>query len=306
LNRRERVENIGMYRGGMSLNEAREQCYYRIVVLGDPHLPTRAYQKVNKIIAAKNKVIEDINTWKDVNQIVVVGDITARFGNKMEYCYARQYFAQFNKPISFIAGNHDYIYLDFVSPDGMLITGNAASQDKKLKRFKGTFGPLYYCQKVGRYLLIFLSPDMLNPYYLTQISERQLGWFRNLVLKSFSAPTIVFFHAPLAGTLFPYNNNINIPNYIPQPQKFIEEVINYNSQIFLWISGHTHTSADNPSYMSNVNVFKGRVLNIHNADMDRSVIWTNSLYLYSNRVVVKTFNHTDDIWETDLERVIYV
>ena len=282
------------------------ECYYRIVVLGDPHLPTRVHRQVNKIIEAKNKVVEDINAWEDVNQISVVGDITARFGNKEEYCYARQYFAQFNKPISFIAGNHDYIFLDFVSPEGMLITGDAAAQEKKLRRFKATFGSLYYSYKVGRYLLIYLSPDKLNPYYLTQISEQQLEWFRNQLVKNFSEPTIVFFHAPLPGTLLSYSNNINTPNYIPQPRKAIEEIIDYNPQIILWISGHAHTSANNPSYASNINVYKGRIINIHNADMDRLMIWTNSLYLYPNRVVIKTFNHKKNIWETDLERVIYI
>jgi hypothetical protein len=56
----------------------------------------------------------------------------------------------------------------------------------------------------------------------------------------------------------------------------------------LWVSGHTHTPADNPSFAADLNLYAGRVTNIHNSDLDREVIWTNSLYLYADKVTVKT------------------
>ncbi|XER09645.1 3',5'-cyclic adenosine monophosphate phosphodiesterase CpdA [Sporomusa rhizae] len=287
--------------------------YYRIVVLGDPHLPVREREvkdltKRHKIVDAKNKVVEDINSWEDVKQINVMGDIVAQFGTVEEYAYARQYFARFNKPISFIVGNHDYIYADAFSTEGKFIRADAVSREQKLNRFKEAFGQsvLFYSQTVGRYLLIFLSPDSLESSHLTQISEQQLVWFRNELEKHPAAPTIIFFHAPLAGTLLNYNKDVNTPNFIVQPKDAVEKIINDNPQILLWVSGHTHTSATNPSYASSVNAFGGRLTNIHNADMDRETIWTNSLYLYPNKVLIKTFNHKEKVWEADLERTIYI
>ena len=41
-------------------------------------------------------------------------------------------------------------------------------------------------------------------------------------------------------------------------------------------------------------------------DMDRTTVWTNSLYLYSDKIVVKTFDHGRKIWMEDLERTFIV
>ena len=84
------------------------------------------------------------------------------------------------------------------------------------------------------------------------------------------------------------------------------ELIQRHPQIFLWVSGHTHTPATNASFASPVNVYAGRVTTIHNADMDRETIWTNSLYLYPDRVVVKTFDHKSGAWLEQLERTVYL
>jgi len=285
--------------------------YYRIVVLGDPHLPVREREvkdlgRRQKIIEAKRKVAEDINAWDDVHQINVLGDIVAQFGNEEEYAYAAEYFARFKKPVYLIAGNHDYIYTDSFSAQGKFVLGGAASRKQKLSRFKKTFGELFYSQSVGQYLLVYLSPDALETPHLAQMSDEQLDWFRSEVAKNPTAPTIVFFHAPLAGTLLNYNRLVNTPDFIAMPEQAIAEILRDNPQIILWVSGHTHTPATNPSYASPVNTFAGHVLNIHNADMDRETIWTNSLYLYPDKVVVKTFNHREQIWQKELERTVYL
>ena len=53
--------------------------YYRIVVLGDPHLPYKPKlwnkkARQDRVIATKNKLLEQINAWDDVNLVVAVGD----------------------------------------------------------------------------------------------------------------------------------------------------------------------------------------------------------------------------------------
>ncbi len=326
MNRRDFIRKLAIYGGTIGLLDklinrsillanpsSKGLDYHRIVLLGDPHLPVRYSRnpdlaKQERIIQAKKNVIKDINEWDDVHHITVLGDIVAQFGNEEEYDYAKQFFGQVNKEISFIVGNHDYTYEDYHSAEDKLIRANAYSQQSKLDYFKETFGltELYYSKKIGRYNLIFLSPDCLESPHLTEISKKQLNWFREELAKNASAPTLVFFHAPLVGTLLSYNQNINTHNFIAQPKKDIEEIINKNQQIILWVSGHTHTTPKNPSYASNINVFGGRVTNIHNTDMDRERIWSNSLYLYPDKIIVKTFNHKEKIWEADLERTINV
>lgn len=283
--------------------------YYRIVLLADPHLPSRVSRaaepvRYDKITAAKNKLIEDINAWQDVGEIVVLGDIAASRGTTDEYAYAVAYFAKFRALRAFITGNHDYLYLDEPDRNGRSVRGDAAARGDKLRRFKETFDltELYRSQMVGRYLLIFLSVDSLDSPYLAQISDRQLKWLTAELRKNPAAPTIIFCHAPLAGTLAQYNKSVNTPNSVAQPAQPLAEIITANPQILLWVSGHTHTPADNPSFASGLNLFAGRVTNIHNTDLDREGIWTNSLFLYTDKVTVKTFNHKKGVWVAELER----
>lgn len=282
--------------------------YYRIIVLGDPHLPVKYSGqdliKQQKIIDAKNKIIEDINSWKDVKQIHVLGDIVARVGVKAEYEYAKDYFDRFNKPVFFISGNHDYIY-ESLSADGKYIRGDANSRLLKLNLFKDTFrlNSLFYSQKIGRYLMVFLSVDSVESDYLTQMSDLQIDWFRHELEANSQMPTLVFFHAPLVGTLLSYNKRINTPNFIANPQEQIADIINSNQQIVLWVSGHTHTPAVNLSYCSSINAFNDHVTNIHNSDMDRQTIWTNSIYLYQDKISIRTFNHEAQRWEREFDRV---
>jgi len=75
-------------------------------------------------------------------------------------------------------------------------------------------------------------------------------------------------------------------------------------QVFMWVSGHTHTSPKEESYSSNINIYAKRITNIHNSDMDRETIWTNSLLLYPDKVIVKTFSHRKKSWLKEIERTV--
>lgn len=287
--------------------------YYRIVVLGDPHLPVREREVKNadkrqRILDAKDDVIEDINAWEDVNEVTVLGDIAAQFGVDTEYTYAEEYFSRLIKPVNIISGNHDYVYEDDFSPEGKFVYGDAASRERKLDRFKEIFGLdcLYYSQQAGPYQLIYLAPDSLGRH-LTEIGEEQINWLKEQLQQHKDQPTIIFFHAPLKGTLLNYNKTANTPNFVAQPESGIDQILKENTQVYLWVSGHTHTPATNESYASaKINTCSGHVQNIHTPDMDRETIWTNSLYLYSDRIVVRTFNHNTKQWEEALERTIFL
>jgi len=276
---------------------ARDRPYHRLVILGDPHLPGRLIEK-------KEAVLETVNSWEDVDLVIAVGDICSDWGSDEEYRAAGEFFKKLKKPFFPVAGNHDYIYETPAGPDGGLAVAPRPVQEAKLQKFRETFDlpDYFYRRMVGGYLLLFLSSDHVD--FLSGMSERQLAFFRSELEANRKTPTIVIFHGPLNGTLKNYRRWINTPGFIAQPHEEIHELLKQNPQVFLWVSGHTHTPPSEESFASAVNVYDGRVTNIHNKDMNRGDIWTNSLYLYEDRVVVRTWDHQINAWLPDLERTI--
>lgn len=289
---------LAMFPGCIGLRTVpAETASHHLVILGDPHLP-------GATLAAKEKVLARINTWADVEAVVAVGDICALYGTEEEYAAAKAYFAQLKKPLLPIAGNHDYIYQTPPDTGGGYIPGSEESQQAKLHLFRDTFGlsTLFYAKRMGRYLLLFLSTDHAS--FATGLSEHQLHWLGEQLAANPTRPTIVFFHGPLNGTQYNYKHYVNKPHSIAQPEDTLRALITANPQLFLWVSGHTHTPPTEPSYAAPINLYANQVTNIHNTDMKRETIWTNSLYLYPDRVEIKTFNHNEQRWLSELDRVI--
>lgn len=276
---------------------APEPAYHHLVILGDPHLP-------GNTLTAKEKVLAAINTWADAEAVAAVGDICALYGTGEEYAAAKAYFGQLTKPLFPIPGNHDYIYQTPPDGGGGYIPASGAAQQAKLDLFRETFGlpELFYARRMGRYFLIFLATDHAS--FATGLSARQLQWLQTQLAANRTRPAIVFFHGPLNGTQYNYKHYVNKPHSIAQPEEALRAIITANPQIFLWVSGHTHTPPTEPSYAAPVNLFANQVTNIHNTDMKRDTIWTNSLFLYPDRVEIKTFNHSEQRWLPELDRVI--
>lgn len=269
-----------------------------IVVLGDPHIP-------GKHLEAKEQVLEQINQWSDVDSVVAMGDLCSITGTKEEYALVKEYFSKLHKPLYVITGNHDFIYADELDSNGKLQHAPREIQDEKLRRFQSLFHlpKFYYSVQKESYLLIFLSAD--NPEHLAQLSTEQLSWFENELKTHPKMPTIVFFHAPLDHTLERYNRWANTPNFVAQPKEAIHRLIVQNPQLFLWVSGHTHTSAKESSFASAINRYE-QVTNIHNSDMNKETIWSNSLFLEKDRVRIQTYDHQAHQWVPSLERTILV
>ena len=278
---------------------ASDERTHHVVVLGDPHLPGRH-------LPAKQAVLRTINGWADVDRVVVLGDICEDRGTAEKYAFAKQFFATLTAPTHFLVGNHDYIYEDGPNARGGRIRGNPDSRAAKLRRFREAFGldEVYSSRRVGNYLLVFLSTDHLRSPHLAQISARQLDWLRAELRRHSTMPTVIFFHAPLRGTLLDFNDRVNKDDYVAQPHAELRELLLRNRQVFLWVAGHLHVSATNESYRSAVNLFEGQVATIHVTDMQRERIWTTSLFLHSDRVVVKTFDHQQGAWVEELERTV--
>jgi 3',5'-cyclic-AMP phosphodiesterase len=284
---------------GGSPTFASDERTHRVVVLGDPHLPGRH-------LPAKQAVLRTINGWADVDRVVVLGDICEDRGTAEEYAFARQFFATLTAPTHFLVGNHDYIYEDGTTARGGRIRGGPDSRAAKLRRFREAFGldEVYSSRRVGNYLLVFLSTDHLLSPHLAQISARQLDWLRAELRRHRTTPTVIFFHAPLRGTLLDFNDRVNQDDYVAQPHAELRELLLENRQVFLWVAGHMHVSATNESYRSPINLFEGQVATVHVTDMQRARIWTTSLFLFPDRVVVKTFDHKQRAWVEELERTV--
>jgi 3',5'-cyclic-AMP phosphodiesterase len=286
--------------------------YYRIVVLSDLHLPVKTTEtpdetKQKKRIEAKLKIPGEINSWKDVDLIAVTGDLVGDSGVENEFLYARDYLKKFTAPISVITGNHDFIYSDRIDPRGWSIKGTPESRKTKLEKSLNYFKipSLCYAMNAGSFLLVFLSADSLDGKYNAELSEMNLARFRKTLDDNKTTPTLVFFHAPLEGTVIDRNNKPGSGSFVAQPHKEIDQILKANPQVFIWVSGHTHTPPTNKSFMSDMNLYDGRVMNIHNTNLDREKIWTNSLYLYKDRVVVRTYNHYTGKWQGEFDRTIY-
>jgi predicted MPP superfamily phosphohydrolase len=270
-----------------------------IVLLGDPHLP-------GKNIDKKEQLIETINQQSDVDFVVALGDICSQTGSEEEYAFAKRFFLKLHKPLFLINGNHDYIYTNEPTSEGKFQRASGEEQHIKLARFKATFGlpALYYSMQKENYFLIFLAAD--DPTHLTQLSPTQLQWFENELQTHSKMPTIVFFHAPLAHTLRAYNKYADTPNFIAQPKEALDALIQANPQILLWVSGHTHTSPKEESFASAVNGYNDHLLNLHNSDLNKETLWTNSLFLENDRMVIRTYDHTQKRWIDALERTVFV
>jgi 3',5'-cyclic-AMP phosphodiesterase len=284
---------------GCSPTFASDERTHHVVVLGDPHLPGRH-------LPAKQAALRTINGWTDVERVVVLGDICEDRGTAEEYAFARQFFAALRTPTQFLVGNHDYIYEDATNPKGGRIRGSPESRAAKLRRFTETFhqDEVYASRRMGNYLLVFLSADHLLSPHLAQISGRQLDWLRAELRRHSATPTVIFFHAPLRGTLLDFNDRVNKDDYVAQPHAELRELLLQNRQVFLWVAGHMHVSATNESYRSAVNLFEGQVTTVHVTDMQRERIWTTSLFFFPDRVAVKTFDHLKGVWLEDLERTV--
>jgi len=305
--------------GCMSNMKAEDKGYYQIAVLSDVHLP-------GNHLPLKEKALQTVNSWSDVDRVVVTGDIVATGGSAEQYAAAEKYFSKMGKPLRMVGGNHDYIYPDSYPRNPA--TGHTlkeASPDHrqaKLEKFKKTWGlkEIYYSERLGNYLLVFLTPDELVSNNYAQLTDRQLDWFRSELERNKNVPTIVFFHAPLEGTYkIQYIAKSTTPDsYNAEPAKKIREILLKNKQVFLWVAGHLHMAATNKSFNSPINLYEKQVWVIHNADMNGSshfsedsmratrhdTIWTNTLSLYPDRVSVRTYDHKQGVWLKDLERTI--
>lgn len=288
-----------------------ERTYKRIVVVSDLHYPAKFSAQKKPLRRAqtiyhKEKAVADINSWKDVDLVAFTGDMIARAGSEEAYKLASDFAMKIDKPKAFMTGNHEYLYSATIGKKNKAKRAKPEEREIEFARFKKYFKTpeLYRTEKLGGYLLVFLSPDNIYAKYPTEMSNKEVQWFKETLEANKNTPTIAFFHGPLVGTLKSYTPKVNTSEYIAEPAKELDEIIMANPQLKLWVSGHTHTSPLNESFKHKLNWYKGRVLDVHNPSWEGKQIWTNSLYLYPEKIVIKTFDHKNQKFVESLTRFV--
>lgn len=281
----------------------------RLVLLADPHLPFKSTLWDPAVgwalLGAKERARSDVNAWGDVARVVVLGDLTGARGTAEEYEVAAAYLARFSAPVEPITGNHDYIYEDTPGPRDGLAQGSPAERAEKLGGFAARFGlsNLQREESLAGYELVYLSSDSTDKRYQVGLSEASLRWLDETLSRTAALPTIIFYHAPLAGTLLVKGKPAS-GSSVAQPVAALDEVLRRHPQVFLWVSGHTHTAPTDPSFAAPINVYAGRITDVHCPDMDRTRICTNSLWLYPDHVLVRTYDHLSHSFISRLDREI--
>jgi len=279
-----------------------------IALVADPHLPYKASKLKDAAegaarTAAKEAMRADINAWSDVQRLVVLGDIAGERGSPEEYAAARSFLAGFTAPLRPITGNHDFIYADTYNAQGNIVRCAPDLRAKKLGYFKAEMGldSLQREEKLGGYELVYLCADSLDKKHQVGLSPESLAWLDDCLARNASLPTIVFFHAPLEWTVIA-NGSRASGDSAAQPAAAIGEILGRHPQVFLWVSGHTHTKPSDPSFASPINLYDDRVMDIHCPDADRVDLYTNSLWLYPDHVLIRTYDHRKGAWLEALDR----
>jgi Icc protein len=286
--------------------------YKRIVIISDAHYPSKSNRFTHSAqwrqrVTNKQQAAHDINNWQDVDLLTFTGDMVALTGSEYEREIAKSYVDSYTHPKVVIPGNHEFTYKDIRKANGKLVHASLPAQKEKLQAFQKDFGlrDLYSARRLQGYELIFLATEPVTGKHLCELSSKQLTWLEKKLIAHPELPTIIFFHAPLDGTLAKTSPVSKGGNLFAEPNARLEKILLQHPQIKLWVSGHTHTPPANPSFDSPRN-YKYGILDVYNPTLDGKQVWTNSLYLYPDKIVIKTFDHKKQKFLENFTRTVPV
>lgn len=274
-----------------------------IALIGDPHLPGRNLE-------LKRKVIQDINSWSEVDMVLCTGDLCETYGTDEEFRFAAEFFEKLTKPFFTLIGNHDNFY-----SDGGYFRATSLQRKEKIHRFHRHFPTqkLFSTMEYAGLRFYFLAVEGFESPYFSGVSEEQIEWFERELAANFAQKSVVFCHAPLWSEeivkVFP-----QAVNYIIQPAERFKRIIQKNEQVVLWVSGHVHFGMKKELINHPFNLYEGRVINILNCDMDgfsvldlnikpefHDQIWTRKLHISPEGFRCSVYDHNKDIELTELE-----
>lgn len=282
--------------------------YTQIVVISDLHYPTKTRKKALRQEKIRNKeaALADINQWPDVDLCVLTGDMVQRTGERLDERVVRNFLDGLHHPVSFLAGNHEIMYEGLPTLPGTLRKGDAGTRFAHLMEYQWNFGSLYHSQDLAGYHLVFLSPDCMTSPYAVELSPNQLSWLQQDLAAHRHQPTLIFCHAPLTGTMLP-GSKLDTPWNYTQPADPIRQLLVQNPQVILWVSGHTHTPPKSRNFISSLHWIPGTsTWNVYCPTWDGDQAWTQSLLLYPDRVIIRTYDHKKGQWMKKKEETVKV
>jgi 3',5'-cyclic-AMP phosphodiesterase len=239
--------------------------------------------------------------------LVINGDL-ANMGKPDEYKVLQDLLDEYSDvPMYPTMGNHDYYY-QWENPEW--------NDERAQTTFRQLFNldQLHYDLFIKGVHFIWLSPEQYMPRVkeigeAAWLSPETLHWFEQTLLGS-QAPTFVFLHQPLDGTVSRGNFSLGTAQY-----KELEEIVARHPQV-VWFSGHTHLSPDMPTEL----VKKGNALYVGHGSvyqpweisntylpgakkrgdlyMHSNILKSQSRYVdvYKDKIVVRTRNHHTHTW----------
>ena len=254
-----------------------------IAVLSDLHVRDDNYDMLMLAIKA-------INSLPDIYAVAITGDLCRKIGSPAEYSHVIHALSRLSVPVLAVPGNHDVRYRDHFSKGNKKLLAGPAEKKAKLERFRKAFKlrSLRYTRKIGGHLLVFLPNDELVGKLMVQISNETLEFLRKTLKENRDLPTIVFCHAPLKGS-YVKERGLPLPHTIAQPAGKIQNILDHNPQVFLWVAGHLHMAPGSKDYFAKANkVGKVTVINVP-AIMPHSS-WVHTIKLSPEKAVVRTYN----------------
>lgn len=210
---------------------------FRLAVLADLHVGKKGN------LPMLGKLVEALNGDGKISAVAILGDLCERVGTRKELERVVALVRRIEHPTLIVSGNHDYRNSDRLRAGGKTKRGSTAEQKKKLERFRKALSitePRRSMVVAGHHL-VFLPTDALKASQLVSVSSGTLKWFRGVLEKHRTLPTVCFAHAPLAGSFQPKGDQLPVRHASLQPAKEIAAILGDNPQVRLWVAGHRHS-----------------------------------------------------------------
>jgi predicted MPP superfamily phosphohydrolase len=235
------------------------------------------------------RAIEDINqNVPGIDLAIVAGDILQEVSEEGFDWYIRTRNLSYIKEWYEIMGNHD------LNPDdGMLYQ----------KRIREDF---HYSILKGNILFIFMSDEVKSS--ATDISDETFNWWRDLVVNNQDKIIVTVTHAPLEGSRIPFSTLSR--RQITDSKRFTDVLKKY--RVDIWLSAHLHVPEWFPNDINRVNKYN-ETLFINVAGIRTEALGLKqsesriiTFVCGSDRVLVRSRNHTLEAYNTDLDVVFNV
>lgn len=235
------------------------------------------------------KAISRVNSLKDIYALAIVGDLCRQLGTSEEYEVLGRGLKGLTVPAYAVPGNHDILYKDNLF-GGEKKRGTPAEKKAKQEVFKRTLNlkSLFYSRKAGGHLLVFLPNDALSAIPCSMPSDEALDFLRETLRKNRDLPTIIFSHAPLAGS---YGDKKTMPplQANAQPAGKLQRILKANPQVYLWFAGHLHITPTQ-KYFNFAGNKVGKVTVIHVPPIQIHSAWFHAVSLSPRGAVIRTMD----------------